>query len=164
MWNSAKQLSAAQHSHRINEKSTTKYKSVWWKSTLRSCTHVQIHKTRKDQNWTDWRARTHSLVARIRTLTMAWIRNKIIIKLFYPLLCFVFHVFLFFVLLLLINQIRIEIIFRIHMPGQINQKRGIEKNKHTHNNNRSTKTHETKQQKHKTKIAGLVIHWVENYA
>lgn len=62
-------------------------------------------------------------------MAMAWIRNKIIIELFYTFFsvllstCFSIQLLLAAVAVLLINQIRIEIIFRIHMPGRINQKR-----------------------------------------
>lgn len=92
------------------------------------------------------------------------------------LFCFAFHVFLYFavaatVAILLINQIRIEIIFRIHMPGRINQKRERKKNYTTitvvmniEQQQQDRRKKMKQQQKHKTKIAGLVIHRVENYA
>lgn len=105
---------------------------------------VHIHiKPEKDQNWTDWRARTlafgHWWWHEYGTKSLL----NCFIHFFYVLF---FMCFSFFVCccccccyILLINQIQIEIIFRIHMPGQINQKRGKK-----YNNNSSTKKkHET---------------------
>lgn len=63
---------------------------------------------------------------------------------------------LLLLLLQLINQIQIEIVFRIHMPGQINQKR--EHRERKPNTTITVVKIIKQQQKHKTKIAGLVIH------
>lgn len=151
---------STQHSRKINNKNThcDRY--------MNTHAHTEFEKTKTERI----DAQEHSFGSSHSdelSMAMAWIRNKIIIELFYTFFsvllstCFSIQLLLAAVAVLLINQIRIEIIFRIHMPGRINQKRerkihNNNSSRWTLNNNNRNEIKKMKQQSKSTKQWSLV--------